>query len=117
MIVEDEIFVTFNMQHYLESAGHKVVGDAMTAEAAVERAGKLLPDMILMDIRLLSRRDGVDAAIAIRTRYGIRCIFVSAYADDETSTRAQAAEPLGFISKPFTRESLIEAVDGYARLL
>jgi DNA-binding NarL/FixJ family response regulator len=117
MIVEDEVFVAFNMQQILESAGHKVVGDALTAEAAIEKAGRLLPDLILMDIRLLSRRDGVDAALEIRARYGIRSVFASACTDDETSLRARMAEPLGFVSKPFTRASLITAIEKYARLL
>lgn len=117
MIVEDEAFVAFNVQQILESAGYAVVGSALTAEAALEKAGVLLPDMILMDIQLLSRRDGVDAAIEIRARYGIRCIFITAFADAQTIARAQEAEPLGYIAKPFTRAALVEAIEKYTRLL
>lgn len=117
MIVEDETFIAFDVQQILENVGYKVVGSALTAEAAVEKAGRLMPDLILMDIRLLSRRDGVDAAIEIREKFGIRSIFVTAYADAATIGRARAAEPLGFVAKPFTRAALVEAVSRYAQLL
>jgi DNA-binding NarL/FixJ family response regulator len=63
-----------------------------------------------MDIRLASRADGVEAAIVIYERLGIRCIFTSAHADELTRTEAQRAQPLGWVDKPYTSDKLIEAI-------
>jgi DNA-binding NarL/FixJ family response regulator len=111
MIVEDDAFVALDAKEILETAGYEVVGLAKSANEAVDKAGQLRPDMILMDIRLLGARDGVDAAIEIHDRFGVRSIFASAHSDAETRDRAEAACPLGFLSKPVTRRALLEAIE------
>jgi two-component system, response regulator PdtaR len=117
MIVEDDAFVALDAKEILETAGYEVVGLAKSANEAVDKAGELRPDMILMDIRLLGARDGVDAAIEIHDRFGVRSLFASAHSDAETRDRADAAQPLGFLSKPVTRRALLEAVERSADLL
>lgn len=117
LIVEDETFVALDVEQTLQGAGYEVVGLASSADEAIQQAAALRPDMILMDIRLLGQRDGVDAAVEIYERFGIRCLFASAHADAETRSRAAAAQPLGFLSKPFTRKALVDAVASHADLL
>lgn len=117
MIVEDDAFVALDAKEILETAGYDVVGLAKSANEAVEKAGALRPDMILMDIRLLGARDGVDAAIEIHDRFGVRSLFASAHSDAETRDRADAAQPLGFLSKPVTRRALLDAIERSAGLL
>lgn len=111
LIVEDDAFVALDAKEILETAGYDVVGFAKSANEAVDKAGQLRPDMILMDIRLLGSRDGVDAAIEIHDRFGVRSLFASAHSDAETRDRADAAQPLGFLSKPVTRRALLEAIE------
>lgn len=110
LVVEDEIFVADNAAAILESDGFEVVGMAATADDAVKKAKKFAPDLVLMDIRLLGERDGIDAAIEIRDRLGIRSIFLSAFDDPRTRGRAAAAEPFGFLTKPFTQKSLLDGI-------
>jgi DNA-binding NarL/FixJ family response regulator len=117
MIVEDDAFVALDAKEILETAGYQVVALAKSANEAVAKAGELRPDMILMDIRLLGARDGVDAAIEIHDRFGVRSLFASAHSDAETRDRADAAQPLGFLSKPVTRRALLEAIERSANLL
>jgi DNA-binding NarL/FixJ family response regulator len=111
MIVEDDAFVALDAKEILETAGYEVVALAKSANEAVDKAGELRPDVILMDIRLLGPRDGVDAAIEIYDRFGVRSLFASAHSDAETRDRADAARPLGFLSKPVTRKALLDAVE------
>ena len=111
LVVEDEIFVSLNACAVLESAGHEVVAIVANADEAVAKADTLRPDLVLMDIRLRGERDGIDAATEIWRRLGIRSLFVSAYTDDETRARAAAAEPAGFLAKPFTDHGLLSAVE------
>jgi two-component system, response regulator PdtaR len=111
LIVDDELWAALDMEWVVQRLGHQVVGPASTAEKAIELAGRERPDLVLMDIRLADNSDGVSAAIAIRQRFNIPSLFVSAHGDPITRNRAAAAQPLGFIEKPFSPESLSIAIE------
>jgi CheY-like chemotaxis protein len=110
LIVEDEFFVAMDTQMILEANGHSIVGIAVTADEAVALTARERPDLVLMDIRLVGPRDGVDAAREIRERFDIPSVFVTANTDNKTRQRAQVARPLGFLDKPFTEERLRTAL-------
>ncbi|MBX6375193.1 MAG: response regulator [Acetobacteraceae bacterium] len=114
LIVEDEYFVALASEDALLEAGFGVVGVAATAEDAVALAGAERPDLVLMDIRLAppgAARDGIDAAAEILARYGIPSLFATAHADPGTRLRGErAAQPLGWLSKPYSPEELVAAV-------
>lgn len=95
----------------LEALGYEVAGVAYAAGDAVALAGDKRPDLVLMDIRLRGRTDGIEAASEIRGRLGIPSVFLTAYADDETLRRAGAAEPLGYLMKPFQDRELRAAIE------
>jgi len=105
-IVEDEALIAIELEDMLTAIGAEVVGVAGTAEEAVRLADEERPDAMTMDIRLRGERDGISAALEIFERFGIRCVFVSAYGDAETVARAQSASPLGWILKPLHRDQL-----------
>src|SRR5262245_2460379 len=63
LIVEDEVFVAMDAEAILTSAGYEIVATAASADDAVAKAGRLAPDLVLMDIRLNGARDGIDAAL------------------------------------------------------
>lgn len=109
-VVEDEPFVRLDIELTLQSAGHHVVGAADTADGAVELARLQNPDVMIMDVRLQGRRDGIDAAIEIWQRFGIRCVFASANLDVAQRARAAAANPFGFVDKPFMSSTLVSAL-------
>jgi CheY-like chemotaxis protein len=112
LIVEDELFIAMDIESVVHNAGHQTVGFAGTADRAVELAGELRPDLVLMDIRLRGQRDGIDAAIAIRERFDIPSLIISAHADASARERAAPAQVLGFIPKPFDRALLEAALNG-----
>lgn len=117
LVVEDQYFVAVDCELNLRSGGFECVGLATTAKQAVDLAEQLRPDLIIMDIRLASAADGVDAAIVIHERLGIRSIFASGHADAKIRQLAQRAQPLGWLDKPYTCGALIEAVhEGLAEL-
>jgi DNA-binding NarL/FixJ family response regulator len=110
LVVEDDFFVSLEIEAALLDAGFDVIGPANTAEEAERYAAEQRPDLIVMDIRLLSRRDGVEAALAIFRTTGIRSIFATAHADAHTRARAVAAKPLGWIAKPYAMDALVTLV-------
>src|SRR3569833_1366955 len=101
LIVEDEGLIALDLKKRLEQVGYKVVAVADNGDDAILNAGKLKPDVILMDIRLRGPMDGVEIADEIRKRFYIPVIFVTAHADRETLDRARITEPFGYIVKPF----------------
>jgi len=106
MVVEDESIVAMDLQGRLEVLGHEVPAVCDTGEEAVEMAGKVRPDLVLMDIMLKGEMRGTEAAAAIRSRYAIPVIYLTAYSDPATLGRAKMAEPYGYLLKPFDEAEL-----------
>jgi DNA-binding NarL/FixJ family response regulator len=101
LIVEDDFLVSSTLEAALADAGFDIVGVAASAAEALQLAQTARPRLAIVDIRLLGAVDGIDAAVALR-EHGVRSIFASAHDDAHTRRRAEAASPLGWISKPYT---------------
>ena len=91
LIVEDDVFVGVQYEDLLTQAGYQIIDIVPSAEEAIEAALDHNPELVIMDVRLAGKRDGVEAALEIFKRFGIRSIFASAYSDPEIHARAQAA--------------------------
>jgi len=111
LLVEDDYLVGMEVEAGLGEAGYEVIGIAATAIEAVTLAAVEHPRLVVMDIRLAGERDGVDAALEIHRRLGIRCVFASAHVDAEVRARAKAARPLAWIGKPYRVSALLAAVE------
>ena len=94
----------------LQDAGFEVTGIATSFETAVSLVEQTRPDLVLMDIVLASERDGVDAAVEIRKRFGTPAVFTSANQDSDNIGRAEAAKPAGWVPKPYSPERLLEMI-------
>ncbi|MCB0792417.1 MAG: response regulator [Flavobacteriales bacterium] len=101
LVVEDESIVSKDIQHSLKKLGYHVVGAAATGELAVQLAMEKQPDIILMDIMLKGEMNGIEAAMRIRQETNIPVIFLTAYADESTLSKAKVTQPYGYIIKPF----------------
>ena len=110
LIVEDDFFIATDIQHLVTAAGYRVTEIATTADDAVAAAVAGRPDLVLMDIRLVGPRDGIDAALAIRERVDIPCLMVSAHQDAQLRTRVGPARPRGWLMKPFSGQQLLAAI-------
>lgn len=111
LIVEDDWFVAADSETILTDAGYEVVGVAATATEALRLAEAGSPDLVIMDIRLRGD-DGIDTARTLLARFGLRCVFSTAYSDPGTRQRAEAAQPLAWITKPYALSHLLAVVDG-----
>jgi two-component system, response regulator PdtaR len=110
LVVEDDFLIAMQTEIALTSAGFVVIGPATTAEEAVALAGEAQPALAVMDIRLASTRDGIDAARELYQNFDIRCIFATAHDDVHTRGRAEPYAPLGWLPKPYTMASLVAVV-------
>ncbi|KJB92690.1 CheY-like chemotaxis protein [Skermanella aerolata] len=102
LLVEDEAISALALKRLVARLGHEVCAVTAMAEDAIRLAGEILPDIILMDIRLAGEMDGITAAREIRDRFGIGSIFMTANSDPATRALAENAQPLGFMAKPYS---------------
>lgn len=99
-----------DLRNLLIRLGYSVTGIAASGEQALRQATENRPDLVLMDIRLQGRLDGIATAEQLHARFGVPFIFLTAFVDDATLQRAQAARPRGILRKPFIRAELQDAV-------
>lgn len=111
LVVEDEAVIASGITRKLEQLGYTVAGTATTGEAAVRIAGQMGVDLILMDIRLEGRMDGIAAAAEIKRRFGTPVVFLTAYADEATLEQAKVQDPFGYLVKPFTDRELYGTIE------
>jgi PAS domain S-box-containing protein len=111
LIVEDEKIVALHIKNRLEFMNYNVVGAVPSGEEAVAMAEKYMPDVILMDIMLKGKMDGIEAAGIINREYSIPVVFLTASSDDRSIQRAKVAEPYGYLVKPFEERDLRSVIE------
>jgi len=111
MVVDDEAIVTTQLEESLTSMGYEVIGSVYSGKEAVEMARRLRPDLVLMDIVMPGRLNGIDASVIVKKELDIPVIFLTAYADDNLINRARDSEPFGYILKPFQEREIKAAIE------
>jgi DNA-binding LytR/AlgR family response regulator len=110
-IVEDESIVAKDIQNSLTKLGYNVVGFANNGKDAIERITEVMPDLVLMDIMIKGNLTGIDVSEKIKEKTNIPVIFLTAYADEGTLSRAKITEPYGYILKPFKEIDLHSTIE------
>ncbi|MBK7379181.1 MAG: PAS domain S-box protein [Ignavibacteriales bacterium] len=111
LVVEDETIVANNIKKRLESCGYIVNRIVNNADDAFKFASELKPDIVLMDIKLKGKTDGIEAAEKIQGKINIPVIFLTSYADENTFQKAKAIMPFGYLIKPFESKELERTVE------
>lgn len=102
LIVEDELLVAADLRYHLADMGYTIADILTSGEEVVQWVETSKPDLILMDIHLAGKVDGITAIELIRARYDIPVIYLTAFADEATLQRAKLTQPFGYIIKPFS---------------
>ncbi|MFB0925321.1 MAG: response regulator, partial [Vicingaceae bacterium] len=105
-ITEDEFIVSKNLENQLISLGYDVIGCSSSGEDTLVDIEKNIPDLILMDIMLAGKLDGIETANIIAEKYDIPLIFLTAYSSDEIYKRAKNSNPHAYLLKPFEDREL-----------
>ncbi len=110
-IVEDEYIIADDIQLSLKDMGYSVCGMASAGEDAIEKVEKKRPDLILMDIFLKGKMDGIETADKVRSSYNIPVVYLTAYANNDILERAKVPGAFGYLIKPFTDKELRAAIE------
>lgn len=101
LMVEDDMIIAADISIQLSKLGYEIIGISTHAEDALKIIETNRPDVILMDIILSGKMNGIDAAHLVLERHQIPVIFLTSNTDDATFNRALSAKPFAFITKPF----------------
>lgn len=111
LIVEDDKTSSIMLKQMLEKHGYEIISSTDSGEEAIKIAGKLKPDLILMDIGLAGDKDGIETADEIFKNYTIPFLYLTVSTDDETIDRAKKTNPYGYIIKPYDKNMLYSAIE------
>jgi response regulator NasT len=111
LVVDDEHLAAESLKRSLRILGFEPVGPARDGAHSIQMAFYTQPDLVLMDIRMATDRDGIDAAASLYSQLAIPVIIVSAYSGSKETGAASQAGVFGFLVKPATTEQLGAAID------
>ncbi len=110
LIVEDEAIVAMDLRLHLQELGYAVSGLASTGEEALAMAASTRPALVLMDISLGAGMDGIEAARHMQAM-GLPVVYLTAFADEATLTRAKESGPYGYLLKPYDERTLHSTIE------
>ena len=110
LIVEDQFIEANSIRISLHKAGYTVCSIASTVEEAILIKNQEKPNLVLLDIRLQGKLNGIDFAKILRAE-NIAFIFLSANSSKEVLDAAKATRPYGFLVKPFREKDVLVALD------
>ena len=110
LVVEDEMLIGAKISMFLTNMGYEVTGILPRGEEVLLHVEKNEPDIILLDINLKGKMDGIETAHSIQHK-NIAVIYLTANADEATFNRSKQTRPAAFISKPFKQLDLQRAIE------
>ncbi len=111
LVVEDEMIIGAKISMQLTSLGYQVTGILSRGEDAVLHVADNRPDIVLLDIKLKGKLNGIETALQLQQKDSIPIIYITANSDEATFNQAKSTRPFAFISKPFKLLDLQRAVE------
>lgn len=111
LLVEDEFITLETLSTVLSDMDYSISGDAMSAKEALDVLEKEETDLAILDINIKGDKDGIWLAEQIKEKYNIPYIFLTAFGDQATVKRAMAADPYGYLVKPFNKVDIFTAIE------
>ena len=106
LMVEDDMIIAADISMQLAKLGYEVIGINTRGEDALSTIENNRPDIVLMDIVLSGKMNGIETALIVLEKFQVPVIFLTSNADDATFQQAIKAKPYAFISKPFQKSDL-----------
>ncbi len=111
IIVEDDNTSAALIKKHLESLGYSIPSVITTGEEAIEKIRNINPDLILMDITLEGKMDGIDTATYLNEVLNIPVVYITSSSDTPTMDRAKESNPFGYIIKPIDKRELKATIE------
>jgi two-component system, LytTR family, response regulator LytT len=110
LVVEDEVIIAESHKDQLLSFGIDEVRIAHSYWQAILCLENFVPDLILLDLRLKEKFEGLELADKINQEYNYPIIFITAHADEKTLQSVVSTKPFAYLNKPVRKSELFSAV-------
>jgi AmiR/NasT family two-component response regulator len=115
-IVEDELILAHDLKAKLSELGYNVLGIDTRGEGAVDSiatlaAGKNEPDIVIMDVKLAAKMDGIEAARIITENYNCGIIFLTSLNKGEIFAKSFSLKPYAYLFKPVDIDQIRVAIE------
>ncbi len=111
LVVDDHaLFRRGVIQTFDQEPDMTVVGEADTAASAIERAGELLPDVVLLDVKLPDKSGLSVAGTLQRECPYSKIVILTAYEDEDAVLRAMKEGAHGYVLKGVSADELVQVV-------
>lgn len=110
-IVEDDLLIAESIAVALRKSGYRPVKAARSYADALKMIAAESPDLLIIDITLEGELDGIDLALKVNKDFGLPFIFLTAYSDPATVSRAKKANPYAYLVKPFNEHDLFSSIE------
>lgn len=112
LVVEDEALFLDTVLIILDEMGYTEVVSAESSHHALELFVAVKPDLVLMDIKIKGKKDGVDVAETIaQSERAVPIIFMTSLGDEKTFERAKKTNPINYLIKPFEDDDLRRSIE------
>jgi two-component system cell cycle sensor histidine kinase/response regulator CckA len=111
LIIEDEVIVAYDLADMLTQWDYEVVGIVSSGEKAVEKARETNPDLVLADVKLKGKMDGIEASHRIRDNCDVAIVYLTARTESDLFERAKKTEPHGYLTKPVSPQEVLRTVE------
>ncbi len=111
LVVEDDPIICNLVELMLKKLDYTVVGGVSSGEEAIGRVVETQPDLVLMDVGLDGKLDGIETGTFLHAIFNIPVVFLTGSIDNDTIQRAKVAEPFGYLTKPFTKEEIYSTIE------
>jgi len=115
LIVENDFIQSYVLERQLKNFKYNVVGTAMSGEEAITLSGKHKPDIVIMDISLEGKLDGIETAKKILESEDTSIIYISGHTRKLYQDRIKQTNYLDFIEKPFSTTTLAAAINKWGK--
>lgn len=106
LIVEDEYIIAQDIANIVTDLDYQVIGRAKSAQETLEILETKTPDLILLDVRIKGKMNGIELAAIIEERFNIPYIFVTSFLDIQIKKNVNTGNSMGFVLKPFEKSQI-----------
>ncbi|MFZ5896957.1 MAG: response regulator [Myxococcota bacterium] len=111
LVVEDDAVIVEDIRRTLIRLGYTVPRTAQSGEEALQAAAELRPNLVLMDIKLKGKLDGIETTALLRKQQDVPVVFLTSHSDEATLARAKETGPHGYLLKPFNDRDLRTTIE------
>lgn len=115
LLAEDEAIIAMRIEMELMNKGHEMCKPVSSGEAVVRQFETESPDLVIMDLNLIGKMNGIEAARQISSKKKIPLIFMTGYQDEDLKKEAMKLNPVAYLIKPVDSYDIASAIDSIIR--